>query len=163
MHLPFLCTQKNDIKMKNALKLFSLFLIIALTACDNDKETIVDPPYIVGEWKMVGQYQEGVYYDGVYCSHIQTLIFKEDKTGTAHMVYCDDSFQPINYAIERRKLSDTEHQIIFTNGGPFLEDSDDINMATIIDNKLHYETYNIYDEDKPNRSFITVVYEKVTE
>ena len=146
--------------MKKTFKFFSLLLVLALSSCNGDDETVVIPLYIIGEWTMIGQYQEGVYTEGVDCNQVETFSFDENKTGVAYETDCNSPFSTFNYPLERRKLADGVHQIIFPNGGPWLTFDGEITTGTIVDGKMHLETYDYLDKDKPNRSSTIVVYEK---
>lgn len=146
--------------MKNLRQLFSLLIVLIMfTACERDTETIVIPAYIVGEWEMTGQYIEGVYSNGADCSQLETFILKRDKTGTAHQAHCNG--MSTDYSLERRKLNDSVHQIIFTNGNaPWMMMEGEITTLTVVDGKLHLETYDLLYRDEPDRSYRIVVYEK---
>jgi hypothetical protein len=150
--------------MKKALRFFSLFLVLALGSCNNDDDPVVIPLYIIGEWKHIGYYQDGVYIEGADCHQVKTFTFDDHKTGNAHVEYCNNQFPARDFPLERKKIDEDVHLITFpNNNAPWLMVEGEMTTGTIVEGKMHLETYDRLDANKPDRSSRIDVYEKLVQ
>lgn len=149
--------------MKNFLKPAFLLILFTLNACQDDDNTATDNAPIVGEWINTGRIVEGVYTEGADCAQLETYIFSDvNNTGVGHEVYCGNQFPEMDFEFVTTEIAPDTYRFVFENGGPWLIENGSMNVATVVNGKLHIETFKASEIDNPNRSYYIAVYEKVT-
>lgn len=148
--------------MKNILKLSFLLTLFILTACQEEDNIVTIDTAIVGKWKNSGRIVEGVYTEGADCAQLETYIFSNlNNTGVGHAKYCNNQFPEMDFEFVTTEIAADTYQFAFKNGGPWLIETGSINVATVVNDKLHIETFQASQIDNPNRSYYIAVYEKV--